>query len=129
MVVASAIAANTVAAAPASTNPIEDLKDLQERANNGANCKYKKPSPSPWFTYKVITWGPWAQDNSRGRSLLDNLRGQCGVITDWEFYYRADGAGVAVFKTSPTVLPKCVQDAIRLASGLTNVVLTCTPNL
>ncbi|KAF3317034.1 hypothetical protein TWF173_001040 [Orbilia oligospora] len=126
--VASAIAINTVTAAPAPVaeaiaNPV---KDLEERANNGANCKY-----SAYWThneFKVITWGPWAQDGSYGRGLLDNLRGQCGVITNWEYRHRSDGAGIATFKTITINSPKCAKDAIWLASGPTNVVLTCTLN-
>ncbi|KAK6522851.1 hypothetical protein TWF281_002282 [Arthrobotrys megalospora] len=122
----SAISTVTVvpdAAPPVNINATEPIHELEERANNGANCVY-----SPDFgynTYKIITWGPWAQDRSYGRGLLDNMRGQCGVITDWQFYYRADRAGVAKFKTTIFCTPKRAQDAIWLASGPKNVGIRC----
>ncbi|KAK6536558.1 hypothetical protein TWF281_000784 [Arthrobotrys megalospora] len=107
-----------------SPNP---AKELEERANNGANCRWKYAVV--YNIWKVIVWGPWAQDNSWGRGLLDNLRGQCGVITDWQFYYRADRSGVATFKTHIFCPPSKVQDAIWLASGPKNAVVRCTKNL
>ncbi|KAK6497141.1 hypothetical protein TWF506_004616 [Arthrobotrys conoides] len=127
--VASAIAINTVTAAPAAlaalaaetiANPIQDI---QARANNGANCNYS----AFWSDneFKVITWGPWAQDGSKGKGLLDNLRGQCGVITNWEYRHRSDGSAVALFKTIIINSPKCVQDAIWLASAPSRISLTC----
>ncbi|KAK6522309.1 hypothetical protein TWF281_002873 [Arthrobotrys megalospora] len=126
LAVTSAIAAHTVAAAPAASTDPTTVDNLQERANNGANCKYDNWSRD----FKVIIWGPWAQDNSWGRGLLDNLRGQCGWIGNWTFNYRSDGSGVATFNIPPAAnRPKCVQDAIWLASGPTNVGISCTGNL
>ncbi|KAF3914819.1 hypothetical protein ABW20_dc0103352 [Dactylellina cionopaga] len=121
--VASAIATHTVVAAPAST---DSVSNLQERENNGANCKYN----SHGGIFKIVTWGPWAKGDAWGRGLLDNLRGQCGWIGDWGYYYRSNGAGVASFNIPPAAnKPKCVQDAIWLASGPTNVGIKCTPDL
>ncbi|KAK6513441.1 hypothetical protein TWF281_005066 [Arthrobotrys megalospora] len=122
--VAAAPTAPAAPAAPANSTAEIDVAELQERANNGANCRYKFFHPF-YSEYRVITWGPWAQDNSWGRGLLDNLRGQCGVITDWEFYYRGDRSGVATFKGTIFCTAKKVQDAIWLASGPTNAVVRC----
>ncbi|KAK6497739.1 hypothetical protein TWF481_012142 [Arthrobotrys musiformis] len=150
--IASAIMMSTVTAAPApvaapdalaapvdapaaieAIAPIQDLEErseieattahIEERANNGGRCTYKKQLV--YNEFKVITWGPWAKRRDYGRGLLDNLRGQCGVITDWQFWYRSDGTGVGTFKTIIFNSPKCVRDAIWLASGPTNVARRC----
>ncbi|KAK6522850.1 hypothetical protein TWF281_002281 [Arthrobotrys megalospora] len=122
--VASAIAAAT--AAPVDISPAP-ANELQERANNGANCRYKRPGA--YNEFRVTIWGPWAQDNTWGRGLLDNLRGQCGVISEWQFYYTGGGTGVATFRGTIFCDAKRVQDAIWLASGPTNAVVTCTFDL
>ncbi|KAK6345655.1 hypothetical protein TWF718_007565 [Orbilia javanica] len=124
--VASAIAMGTTNVSAAPITEAEAITapagNLEARSHNRASCRFI----GSWTDneFKVVTWGPWGQDGSWGRGLLDNLRGQCGVITNWEFDYRGR-TGVATFKTITINSPKCVQDAIWLASGPTNVGLEC----
>ncbi|KAF3091324.1 hypothetical protein TWF569_001632 [Orbilia oligospora] len=122
---ACAIGAHTVAAAP-TAEPVADnsVNNLQARENNGAGCFYHSPA-APWREFTVLTSGPWTRGNW-GRGLLDNLRGQCGLITDWKFEYNgSNGNGKATFKTDLVHPAKCVKDAVWLASGPTNVDVFC----
>jgi len=118
--IASLIAA--VAAAPAAAVPepvAAGVTNVVERANNGAYCQ--SWSGGTWG-FTIETWGDW--DNDWGTGLLDNLRGQCGDIWEWEFAYNQNTNGFARFKTSGLIRAHCVEDAIWLASSGTGAITT-----
>ncbi|KAI9823157.1 MAG: hypothetical protein M1832_002600 [Thelocarpon impressellum] len=64
-----------------------------------------------------------------GQGLLDNLRGQCGVITSWECWYGDDSGGryeASTFITLGVASRSCVKDAIYLASEAAKVETHCS---
>ena len=69
--------------------------------------------------YYNITLSNWPQDQRGcGTGTLDNLRGQCNVITDWKCDY-TEGSGNTTritFTNASANRAGCVKDAIYLAS-------------
>lgn len=81
-----------------------------------------------WAVYIPGQMEPSAQGSgSWGGGFLDNLRGQCGVITNWEAALDPPGTGVyATFETIISCSGKKVHDAAWLASDPNNRVnLNC----
>ncbi|KAI5842278.1 hypothetical protein BZA05DRAFT_422619 [Tricharina praecox] len=91
---------------------------LTARATNSASCTYDRNTRN-MFKFWVTTWGDW--DNDWGQGYLDNLRGQCGSITDWQFSYSGSN-GLATFTTSAFIVANCVEDALWLASNHTGAI-------
>ncbi|KAI9824465.1 MAG: hypothetical protein M1832_002000 [Thelocarpon impressellum] len=52
-----------------------------------------------------------------GRGLLDNLRGQCGVVTNWECWPIAGPGYSATWKIAVQLSDRCIRDALWLSSG------------
>jgi hypothetical protein len=68
------------------------------------------------LSYKVgIDMDGWGRDYGQG--LLDNLRGQCGAVTEWEWWSNSNTAATAWFNLPIFIRSHCVEDAIWLASG------------
>ncbi|KAK6356016.1 hypothetical protein TWF718_000389 [Orbilia javanica] len=125
-VIASATAIHTVTAAPTGSTVAESAaKNLEARQGpNKAWCFYHSPA-APYREFTIVTSGPWTR-NDWGRGLLDNLRGQCGVISNWKFEYNgSNGNGKATFWTDLVHPANCVKDAIWLASGPVNYEAYC----
>ena len=73
----------------------------------------------------TVGLGNWTVDaRGCGRGLLDNLRGQCGAVSDWEcqnfpstLVSGVDDSDSVSFALSTVTRKKCVKDALYLASG------------
>ncbi|KAI5856233.1 hypothetical protein BZA05DRAFT_441923 [Tricharina praecox] len=93
---------------------------LAARASNSASCVYTDSSASMFLLdFVVRASGSWVDD--WGQGFLDNLRGQCGTITNWGFDF-PDGTGRATFSASSLLKAGCVEDAIWLASNPTGAI-------
>jgi hypothetical protein len=68
-------------ALPAAASPLE--KRTNWAACTLSNCFNSDPNGNGQV--HIDTWGAW--DGDRGQGLLDNLRGQCGGIYGWQFWY------------------------------------------
>lgn len=101
--------------------PAADLAARQGSSqNNMAACNGIEDTN---FTFKwsIETLGP-AFATDWGKGLLDNLRGQCGLITNWGYTYEPDGTGLAVFNTNTIIPGGCVENAVWLATNPTGAV-------
>ncbi|KAG9034857.1 hypothetical protein FS842_003771 [Serendipita sp. 407] len=90
---------------------------IAKRDGNWAQCYESLTLIGKDFT--INTWGTW--DDDWGRGFLDNLRGQCGNVWNWQFYY--DGSmGRATYTLDKYSRQHCVEDAIWLASNPTGAI-------
>ncbi|KAI9827502.1 MAG: hypothetical protein M1832_004852 [Thelocarpon impressellum] len=100
---------------------------LPREVKPGATCNVDERNPL-YLSY-YLQLNNWPQDpRGCGRGLLDNLRGQCGIITNWECEYTNDTTARPTFKTMNLASKEnCVRDAVYLASPETSRVtpLTC----
>jgi hypothetical protein len=98
-----------------------EVTDVTRRDGNGASCKIAGGKAGTiGYDFTITTSGNW--DDDWGKGLLDNLRGQCGWISDWGFDYIGGGQGQAVFSTTIWIRQHCVEDAIWLASSPTGAI-------
>jgi hypothetical protein len=81
------LAIASLAIATANADPAAVAEKLEKRDNWAqgtlSNCFGNDPNGNAQI--HIDTWGYWADD--WGSGLLDNLRGQCGGIYDWQFWY------------------------------------------
>ncbi|KAG8751345.1 hypothetical protein FRC14_007981 [Serendipita sp. 396] len=90
---------------------------IAKRDGNWAECYEHNTGNGIDFT--INTWGTW--DNDWGSGFLDNLRGQCGQIWNWQFNYYGD-MGQAKFTLVWWIPAHCVENAIWLASNPTGAI-------
>lgn len=101
---------STAVAAPAdSASGALEKRDLPD----WANCVVSYGTF--YDNFQIQTTGPWA--DNYGSGLLDNVRGQCGVVTGWTFSYDNLGNGWGYFNLAKIRPDHCVEDAIWLASA------------
>jgi hypothetical protein len=109
----SALPAPAPAPAPA-TSPAPSLLPRQGGGPNTASCYAHASGIIIYFT--IYTSGT-AYESDYGQGLLDNLRGECGLITDWGYSYSDDHQhGVATFSTQIAIRGHCVEDAVWLST-------------
>ncbi|KAG8839253.1 hypothetical protein FRB91_007126 [Serendipita sp. 411] len=91
---------------------------IAKRDGNWAACYENNTGNGIDFT--INTWGTW--DDDWGRGFLDNLRGQCGQIWNWQFNYPYPDMGQAKFTLVWWIPAHCVENAIWLASNPTGAI-------
>ena len=104
-------------AMPSTTAPAAPAAGTPPPTQVGALCQLD--NRGFWKNYNVTLTG-WPQDQRNcGQGLLDNLRGQCGVITDWQCWYTdgpTNNVARVTFTDAAVGKDQCVPDAIYLAS-------------
>jgi hypothetical protein len=98
------------------------LEDEMSRASNysaldspsDSYCTTIRTNFTFFFQIYLSTWG---QDTDGcGKGLLDNLRGQCGVVNQWGCDPMADNSAYVTFWLALTIPSHCVENAIWIAS-------------
>jgi hypothetical protein len=77
------------------------------------------------YSVNIIMDGWGHEDAGCGRGLLDNLRTQCGVVTDWQCLYHNENQAIAAFELPLFIRNHCIEDAIWLASGPNHITTDC----
>ncbi|KAG9055565.1 hypothetical protein FS842_001839 [Serendipita sp. 407] len=101
-----------------ATPIVGTVQDLDIRATNGASCR--KKGSDRGMQYNLDTWGSW--DDDWGRGFLDNLRGRCGTISSWGFWYTGDQGQASFVIAFTSDGHHCVEDALWLASQATGAI-------
>ncbi|KAF3912549.1 hypothetical protein ABW20_dc0110359 [Dactylellina cionopaga] len=128
-ILTTALAVNAIPAAEPAVDikrdgnpiPVVAVKDaeVEKRGGNWINCR-KYSLGGCWYHYDMDTYGDW--DDDWGNGFLDNLRGHCGDVDGWGFWYDNGNTklgGHAKFASCTGDQPNCILDAAWAASQAT----------